>query len=629
MAMDRRSNRYFEYVKARRAELPDVTPGDAKIPAAILKSWQRCVDRGLDPHQAELAADFLMMQQDSSVSAEGNVVHSENGRVFCLRNGAVRAVLSVFELTDGKRQLLPVAEERVGTNAVDLACRLKRGVFVNGPEHYAQSLHDCYMYAAPVFGTQKQIRCICCVCSNDAKTTEEMSQFIGVLTSLGNAICRLEHGDRTHDLFNSSLLDNIPFGVLYIDRSNVIKYFNRRIAEIFDLRQGIGSKASVDPLIITLCNRLPIGQQDVRVRYRSNKKEVNVTSLPLSGSGYEKIYLIEDRAPAKVPADQRAQYTFDDIKTTDPRMIQAKNRAATVAVHNVPVMLVGESGVGKEMFAQSIHNASSRRNGPFVALNTSAISPSLVVSTLFGYEKGAFTGASKEGKTGYFEAASGGTLFLDELDSIPHDVQTKLLRAISSRTIRRVGGTEDIPIDVRLISAGRIDVLELTQDQTFREDLHYRLSPVKIHIPNLAARPGDLPLLTRFFLEQESKLLNIPCPEPTEEFIACLKKYSWPGNVRELMNTLRQTLVFLEPGQSTLEADMLPEHLFHDIQGQSVRPENVGADDESMLKLAGIVAVCMSIQSGLYNVELISRHLGLSTSTVYNYIAKGKQYGLL
>ena len=629
MPMDRHSSRYFDYVESRWAELPAVKPDDAEIPATILKSWQRCVDQGLNPRQARLAADFLLMQQDPSGSAKGGVMRFEDGHVFCMRDDTTRAVISMFAVADGQRQSLSMAEECVGTNAVDLACRLKRDVFVNGPEHYAQSLHDCYTYAAPIFDAQQQICCICCVCSDNADTTQEMSQFVRILASFGNGIHRMEHGDLTHTLFTIPLLDNLPFGVIYVDHSNVIKYFNQSISEIFSFKKGMGTSASLEPYIITLCNALSFGQHDVHVRYGNNKKEVNITSFPLSDSGYEKIYLVEDRTPTKVPVNQQAKYTFDDIKTMDPHMIQAKIRAATVAVHNVPVMLVGESGVGKEMFAQSIHNASSRRDGPFIALNTSAIVPSLVESTLFGYEKGAFTGASKEGKTGYFEAASGGTLFLDELDSIPHNVQTKLLRAISSRTIRRVGGTEDIPIDVRLISAGRVDVLELTQDQTFREDLYYRLSPIKLHIPNLASRQSDIPFLTRFFLEQESILLNIPCPTPTEEFISCLKRYSWPGNVRELINILRQTLVFLEPDKSTLEADMLPEHLLQDMRGQSVRHENVEADDESMLKLAGIVAVCMSLKSGLYNVESISRHLGLSTSTVYNYITKGKQYGLL
>lgn len=170
-------------------------------------------------------------------------------------------------------------------------------------------------------------------------------------------------------------------------------------------------------------------------------------------------------------------------------------------------MLVGASGSGKEMFAQSIHNASSRRNGPFVALNASAIAPNLVESALFGYERGAFTGASQDGKTGYFEAASGGTLFLDELDSVPFDVQTKLLRVLSSKRARRIGGTEDIPVDVRIISAGRVDVTALIERHAFREDLYYRLSPDKIRIPPLAARRKDIPILARSFLEKETKAL--------------------------------------------------------------------------------------------------------------------------
>lgn len=630
MSAGRYSDHYFEHVRTCWEKLPNIKPDEAVIPAEILKSWHRCVNRGLDPRQAGAAVEALRTQQAQTVPPEGHIATFGRYGMLRLINNKVPITLYVFELTDSKRAELPVAEERIGTNAVDLACRLKRDVFISGPEHYTQVFHHRYTYAAPILDVHQQICGVCCVSSDNIKTTREMSHLVQILTSLGNAIYWIERGERAQESAVTVLLNQLPFGAVCIDAKNVIKYFNWRAVEIFNQGNYSKDEANFVRPMIQICRTLHSGQQNVRAGYGSHKREICVTALPLSDSGYEKIYLLEPTSTAKMTDNQQAKYTFDDIETTDPHTIQAKKMAATVAIHNVPVMLVGESGVGKEMFAQSIHNASSRKNGPFIALNASAIAPNLVESALFGYEKGAFTGASKEGKIGYFEAASGGTLFLDELDSIPPDVQTKLLRAISSRSIRRVGGTEDIPVDVRLISAGRIDVLRPGPEPlAFREDLYYRLSPVKIYIPNLASRRGDLPLLTRLFLEREAKRLNIPCPEPTEAFMACLQRYSWPGNVRELINTLRHTLVFLEPNQSTLESDMLPEYLLQDMQDQPSCPENTDLENESMFKLAGIVAVCKGIASGIYNVESIGQQLGLSTSTVYNYIARGKAYGLL
>jgi len=223
--------------------------------------------------------------------------------------------------------------------------------------------------------------------------------------------------------------------------------------------------------------------------------------------------------------------------------------------------------------------------------------------------------------------ASGGTLFLDELDSVPFDVQTKLLRVLSSKRARRVGGTEDIPVDVRIISAGRVDVTALIERHAFREDLYYRLSTVKIRIPPLAARREDIPILARSFLEKETRALAIPCPELSPEFLRCLCAYDWPGNVRELHNTLRYALVFLEPGQLTLKPDLLPNELLAAEKADSPFSEG-GIEDESTLKLAGILAVSEYCRHG-GSVEKIAENLGVSAATVYNYMTKARRYGLI
>lgn len=620
-------DRYFAYVRARWSELPRLSPQDSVIPAEIQASWKRCVSAGLTTQAASQRVQAMFGQFEAESERETAVADGRHSFYFDM--GGQRVILSVTELPAGSGDNPSIAEERIGTNAVALACRLKRGVFVNGPEHYAEALHDRYTYAEPILDTRQRVCGVCCVNSGSCQITAELCSLVHALSGIGSTIYWMALDSRARENAIATLLDGIPQGAVYIDRKNIIKYFNRLALEVFGLKNTSEDSVIFARCVALICNSLSNGRQSAIIDYRNNRKEIYITAVPLSEYKYEKLLLLEERGAARTHAPgQQPKWTFEDILTTTPRMIQIKEKAARAAAYNVPVMLVGKSGSGKEMFAQAIHNASSRKNGPFIALNASAIAPHLVESTLFGYDRGAFTGASQGGKVGYFEAASGGTLFLDELDSIPFDVQTKLLRAISSKSIRRVGGTEDIPVDVRLISAGRVDVLELTRTRVFREDLYYRLSPVKLRIPDLAERREDIPALTHSFLENEARTLAIPCPEPSEEFMARLYAYAWPGNVRELHNALRHALVFLEPGRLTLEADMLPDHLLQESSGPLPPPGPLHAGEESVLKLAELVAVCEGLKRSHGNVEETAARLGLSNATVYNCMAKARRYGL-
>ncbi|MCC8193827.1 MAG: sigma 54-interacting transcriptional regulator, partial [Deltaproteobacteria bacterium] len=228
-----------------------------------------------------------------------------------------------------------------------------------------------------------------------------------------------------------------------------------------------------------------------------------------------------------------AKYTFDDIVTTDPVMAMVKETAASYAGSNSALLIEGESGTGKELFAQSLHNASRRRGGPFVAVNCAAIPANLLESELFGYEAGAFTGAKKEGRQGLFEVAHTGTIFLDEIGDLPKEFQARLLRVLQEKELMRVGGNRVIPVDVRIISATNKNLRELAREGFFREDLYYRLSVFSITVPPLRARKGDImPLFRHFFREMGVT----PDEETLKRFMPQLLGHSWPGNVRELQN---------------------------------------------------------------------------------------------
>jgi transcriptional regulator with PAS, ATPase and Fis domain len=227
-----------------------------------------------------------------------------------------------------------------------------------------------------------------------------------------------------------------------------------------------------------------------------------------------------------------------------------------VAAHrDVTVLLGGETGTGKELLARAIHYGSPRARAPFVEVNCAAIPATLLESELFGYEKGAFTGATST-RRGLFELAHAGTIFLDELGHLPLELQPKLLRALESRKIRRVGGQELRPVDVRVISATHVDLAQAVRDGAFREDLYYRLNVVTLVLPPLRERGSDIELLAESFLAELARAYELPLPPLTVEARAALRAFPWPGNVRELRNAIERGLV-LSPRGTLLLGEVL------------------------------------------------------------------------
>lgn len=236
------------------------------------------------------------------------------------------------------------------------------------------------------------------------------------------------------------------------------------------------------------------------------------------------------------------RYRFNDIISQSPPMEEVLNRAGRVAASNATVLIRGESGTGKELVARAIHAASPRKDGPFIAVNCAALTESLLESELFGHEKGAFTGAVRQ-KKGRFELANSGTLFIDEVGDIPLAIQVKLLRAIQEQTFERVGGTETIRVDVRIVAATNRDLEKMLEQGTFRDDLYYRLNVVNLAIPPLRERRADIPSLVEHFLKKYGKENSKPLVSISKEAMDALMKYNYPGNVRELANIIEQAVV--------------------------------------------------------------------------------------
>lgn len=242
-----------------------------------------------------------------------------------------------------------------------------------------------------------------------------------------------------------------------------------------------------------------------------------------------------------------ARYNFDDLIVRSPALAATRETALRYAATDLTVLITGETGTGKELFAHAIHQASRRASGPFVAVNCAAIPESLLESELFGYDEGAFTGARKGGKPGLFELAHGGTLFLDEVGELPLSVQARLLRVLQSGEVRRVGGDRVIPVDVRVLAATNRPLQQAVQEGRFREDLYFRLSVLTLVIPPLRERLEDIPHLAARFLAEAARA-GAPRHHLGEAELAVLRSYHWPGNVRQLRNVLLRYAVLATPG---------------------------------------------------------------------------------
>lgn len=275
-------------------------------------------------------------------------------------------------------------------------------------------------------------------------------------------------------------------------------------------------------------------------------KPIDADMLELIVNRAYRVYELEEENRRLI--NRQTESPLSGVITGSASMLQVCRTVEKVAPTDASVLVLGESGTGKELLARSLHELSARKDERFVAINCAAIPENLLESELFGYEKGAFTGAAKQ-TPGKIETASGGTLFLDEVGDMPLSLQAKLLRFLQERVIERVGGRKEIPVDLRVVCATHKDLHELIRQQTFREDLYYRIGEVTISIPSLKDREGDALLLARVFLERIEKQQGKKGHRFSKDAMAAIESYSWPGNVRELENRVKRAVIMAEQKQ--------------------------------------------------------------------------------
>ncbi len=320
---------------------------------------------------------------------------------------------------------------------------------------------------------------------------------------------------------------------------------------------------------------------------------------------------------------------FHIIKGKSMALQKTVQLAKKVCSVKSTVLILGESGVGKEVFAKAIHEASEKPGAPFISINCGAVPASLFESELFGYERGAFSGADPKGKKGKIELAKGGTLFLDEVGEMPPEMQVKLLRVLQERKYYRVGGEKEINIDFRIIAATNRDLTHLMKNGQFREDLYYRLNVVSLHIPPLRERQEDIIELTHYFLNDFSLSYHRPIHELSPEVMQELHRYDWPGNIRELRNVAERLVVFATDG--VIRKDYLPFNHPTPIPLESnplISSNSVKEDDEMILSLQEemdrcekkIIERALKILNG--NKLECAKQLGITRATLYNRLKR-------
>jgi transcriptional regulator with PAS, ATPase and Fis domain len=463
-------------------------------------------------------------------------------------------------------------------------------------------------------------------CSDDPLNDDFLySRYIRDLVTL---TMKLSSQIKQTDLLQQQMkmvISNFEDGIVVTEADKKITFYNSMAASILNQKQLIGK--SLDELQIVQkhgeyldTSFTNIADKVIHIERKEVAVEKNKTIQMITLKDLTKIKNIDAQYKRqKKIAEYNAKYTFENIIHNSTSMSALITKAKLFAKRDSPILISGASGTGKELIAQSIHNASTRSEFPFVAINCAALTETLLESELFGYEDGAFTGARKGGKRGIFEMADDGTIFLDEIGDAPEPIQKKLLRVLQEKEIMKVSGTKVIPINVRVIAATNKDLRKRVEQGLFRQDLYYRLFVLSLNLPLLRDRKEDIEMLLYYFIRKHSPTANWSLDQ---EIIDILLNYSWPGNIRELENTA-EYITALHDTSTDLKNDILQTlHITGDESMATNRPQkNLSfRNPEIKEQLACILQILNKAQSdqillGRYRLQKVLQDKGFSITT--------------
>lgn len=648
-AIDRFSPEYQEIIHEAWKQFIKGKPVNGPVPDHVLLGWQISKDSGVDPQQErippilnekgvkklqeryryflEAAAPILDMLEisirDTPYMATLSVI---SGHVLAIvgDDALVEQATEYFHIVGAHRSV-----PNIGATAFSLSMIQCKPVQLIGREHFNVREHDWKCLSAPVFNeANKPIGALTLsshITSKNTHTTllaKSCAECISIRIRENALLKAQKRLNAVLELVHNSL----PEPILAIQTDGRVTHANnkamqhiigqgRTISNIFvhnlfdaaDLPQvnriiKQGSPETLEARMVT-----PSGRQTFICQFEpvlvDNKKSGGATvTVQLE----DKLITLANRVGGNY-----ASFSFDSIKGKSPVLRQQIEWAKRAAQMNSRVLIFGESGTGKELFAQAIHNASPVRSGPFVAVSCAAIPRDLIESELFGYVDGAFTGAKRGGLIGKFELANGGTLFLDEINSLPLDMQSKLLRVMQQMEIVRLGSAKPTPVDVRIICATNKKLLDAVRQGAFRADLYFRINVVEIVIPPLRERAGDIELLTNIFLKRQSASMNLPLPRVLPDTLAILCRHSWPGNVRELENVCERSLLM------ATESVITPDHLPPELMGQTIESVPNLNEKHTSLEHGYRYLIQNALSSSRGNLTQAAQKLGIARTTLY------------
>jgi len=521
-------------------------------------------------------------------------------------------------------------EADVGTSVISLSLAREIPVQINDDEHFCERGHGHTCSASPIFDPDNRLIGVIAM-SGDASQVHPhtLGMVVTAARAIGNQM-RIQKASKELLLRNNymnAVIDSIDSGVMAIDKNGVIKQINNKGRSILQWDESLEGK-SLSALLGSQMdlNRLmhpgfEFVDREVFIHAPRRVIQLICTAKPIFDPAERMHGIIivfneinRIRRLVNEMAGTQARFTFEDIIGISAAIQETKKMAMITALGRSTVLLLGETGTGKELFAQAIHNHSERKDHPFLAINCGAIPRELLESELFGYVEGSFTGARKGGRPGKFELADGGTVFLDEIGDMPTDMQVKLLRVLQTGEVYRIGEHKSISVDVRIIAATNSDLKQKVDRGNFREDLFYRLNVLPISIPPLCDRFEDIILLAKHILNRCSQGLKKPGLSLSPAAEQVLLSHNWPGNIRELENVVERAV--------NLADGKLIEPAILGLAGVTVKKTGLKIKRGTRLADLEKQAIMEVIAETEFNLSRASKKLGISRATLYNKIKK-------
>ncbi|MCV2222089.1 sigma-54-dependent Fis family transcriptional regulator [Pseudomonas mercuritolerans] len=593
--------------------------------AIVQTSWQRCRAFGLD-HQSAPAFDQLPAAGIARLlDSHHSLVQTTHQEVLPYYENILSNSNCLIMLADNQGQVLTSwgtqrfiepslargfqagaswMERSSGTNAIGTALACEQAVHIEHDEHFLKANRFMTGSAAPIFDAERKVIAVLDVSSDSYLPPSHTLGMVKMMSQTveNRLILNLFHGQHFQLTFNTGLnnLDSQWAGLLIFDESGQVLSANRRADNLLGVRL---SRVSVESLfkvsLLELINQpegLPFAlQTSGRNRFQCLLKRPKQTPVQA------RVFVAEDK-PAPASA-----ISLNTLHFGDSRVEKAVRQAERLLEKDIPLLIHGETGVGKEVFVKALHQASSRSKQAFIAVNCAAIPAELVESELFGYEKGAFTGANQKGSIGLIRKADKGTLFLDEIGDMPLPTQARLLRVLQERCVQPVGSSELFPVDLRIISATNRSLREQVQLGRFREDLYYRIGGLTLELPPLRERSDKQALFKRLWEQHR---------EPTQwaglspEVLELFEKHPWPGNLRQVSSVMQVALAMAE--EQPVRPEHLPDDFFVDLEMEPVETAApLGLD------LNDVEALNRELKAAGGNISHLARRLGVSRNTLY------------